>query len=99
MKQKMFTNDAVLELESHIVMELLLFQPQDLREWEEEPDEWEKREDLSGEDFEFAARPCAEKLLLDLALHFKDVAVPKLLEMLATVTGKTNQISYKLSKC
>jgi hypothetical protein len=84
---KVFTESSVIELINHIVMELLLFQPNDLREWEDEPDEWEKREELGGEDFEFAVRPCAEKLLLDLTLHFKPITVPHLLQMLDAVTG------------
>jgi hypothetical protein len=89
--ENVFTETAVIELVNHIVAELFLFQPNDLREWEEEPDEWEKREELSGEDFEFAARPCSEKLLLDLTIHFKDSTIPHLLKMLQTVTGKNNE--------
>ncbi len=34
--EKVFTESGVIELISHIVSELLLFQPNDLREWEEE---------------------------------------------------------------
>lgn len=86
-KKVIFTNDAVVELVNHIVMELLLFQPTDLREWEEEPDEWEKREEASGEDYEFAARPCAEKLLVDLSIRMRHVAVAQILKLLGTVSG------------
>jgi hypothetical protein len=86
-KKVIFTNAAVVELVDHIVMELLLFQPTDLREWEEEPDEWEKREEASGEDYEFAARPCAEKLLVDLSIRMNHVAVGQILKLLATVSG------------
>jgi hypothetical protein len=89
MKEKVFTDNAVLELVNHIVMELLLFQPSDLQEWEEDPDEWEKREELGTEDFDFASRPCAEKLLLDLALYFREITLPEVLKMVERVTGKS----------
>jgi hypothetical protein len=88
MHQKVFSEASILELVHHIVMELLLFQPSDLREWEEEPDEWEKREELGSDDFEFAARPCAEKLLLDLVLHFGSTSIPEILKLVTMVTGK-----------
>jgi hypothetical protein len=97
MQQKVFSEGSIVELVHHIVMELFLFQPSDLREWEEEPDEWEKREELGSEDFEFAARPCAEKLLLDLTLHFGSTSIPEILKMLATVTGKHNDYAHKIS--
>jgi hypothetical protein len=87
---KVFTEAAIIELVNHIVSELLLFQPNDMREWEEEPDEWDKREELASEDFEFAVRPCAEKLLLDLTLHFKTPTVTHLMKMLEAVTGMFN---------
>lgn len=88
LRKTIFTDSAVLELVNHMVLEILLFQPKDLVEWEEEPDEWEKREELGSEDFEFATRPCAEKLLLDLTMHFKETTIPELLKMVSTVTGK-----------
>jgi hypothetical protein len=88
-----FTDSLIEELINHIVTELLLIQPSDLRDWEEEPDEWEKREELASEDFEFAARPCAEKLLLDISLKYKELAANRLSVMLQTVTGKQHHSS------
>lgn len=92
LKSVVFTDNAIVELVNHIIMEILLFQPNDLREWEEEPDEWEKREELGGEDFEFAPRACAEKLLLDLALHFKEITIGQILKLLSAVTGNYNSV-------
>jgi hypothetical protein len=97
MREKVFTNNAVLELVSHVIMELLLFQPSDLQEWEEDPDEWEKREELGAEDFDFASRPCAEKLLLDLSLNFREVTLPEILKMVENVTGKSYIMTFILS--
>jgi hypothetical protein len=88
LKAQIFTEGAVLDLINHAVTELFLFQPKDLQEWEEEPDAWEKREELESEDFEFAVRPCAEKLVLDLAINYKDLTTSRLLEMLSMVTCK-----------
>jgi hypothetical protein len=87
MREVVFTDSSILELINHIVMEILLLQPKDLQEWEDDPDEWEKKEELGSEDYEFASRPCAEKLLLDLIMHFKDISIPEILKMASDVTA------------
>lgn len=88
LRKTIFTDSAVVELVHHLVLELFLLQPKDLQEWEEEPDEWERREELNSEDYEFATRPCAEKLLLDLTLHFNDITLEQLLILLGRVTAQ-----------
>jgi len=87
MRKAMFPDAAILQLANHLVLELFLLQPKDLQEWEDDPDEWERREEMNSEDYDFATRPCAEKLLLDLALHFKGVVLEQILHMLAEVTA------------
>jgi hypothetical protein len=79
-KTDLLREDLVREILFTMVKEFFVFRPSDLRMWEEEPDEWEKMEE-GGEDWEFAIRPCAEKLFLDLAKNFKDLIMQPLLEV------------------
>ena len=87
-KQELFTDDLVREMISTLVTRFFVFRPSDLRMWEEEPDEWEKMEE-GAEDWEFAIRPCAEKLFLDLAKNFKDLIVQPLLQVFYSVASES----------
>ncbi|OAK94196.1 ARM repeat-containing protein [Phaeosphaeriaceae sp. SRC1lsM3a] len=89
-KSQLLTDDLVREVVSVLVTRFFVFRPSDLRMWEEEPDEWEKMEE-GGEDWEFAIRPCAEKLFLDLAKNFKSLIVQPLLQVFHTVATPENE--------
>ncbi|EMD69487.1 hypothetical protein GGP41_001349 [Bipolaris sorokiniana] len=86
----LFTDDLVREMMSALVQRFFVFRPSDLRMWEEEPDEWEKMEE-GAEDWEFAIRPCAEKLFLDLAKNFKDLIIQPLLQVFYSVATPQNE--------
>jgi hypothetical protein len=96
-KSNLLTDDLVREMVSALVTRFFVFRPSDLRMWEEEPDEWEKMEE-GGEDWEFAIRPCAEKLFLDLAKNFKDLIVQPLLQVFYTVASESCQ-DLRLQGC
>lgn len=87
-KSDLLTEDLVREMMSTVVSRFFVFRPSDLRSWEEEPDEWEKREE-GGEDYEFSIRPCSEKLFLDLAKNFKDLLIQPLLQVFYSVASKS----------
>jgi hypothetical protein len=87
-KSQLLTDDLVREMISALVTRFFVFRPSDLRMWEEEPDEWEKQEE-GGDDWEFAIRPCAEKLFLDLAKNFKDLIIQPLLQVFYTVASES----------
>lgn len=89
-KSELLTDDLVREIISALVTRFFVFRPSDLRMWEEEPDEWEKMEE-GGEDWEFAIRPCAEKLFLDLAKNFKDLIIQPLLQVFHSVASESSQ--------
>jgi len=57
-----------------------VFTPRDLKQWEQEPDEWEKTQEGAGDDWEFSIRTCAEKLFLDLIINFKEDLLQPFLE-------------------
>lgn len=87
-RSQLFTDSLVRELMEVIVIRYFVLRASDLREWEEEPEEWERREDCEGEDYEFAIRPCAEKLFLDLAINYKDIVIQPLLNVFYSVACK-----------
>ncbi|PSN65266.1 ARM repeat-containing protein [Corynespora cassiicola Philippines] len=89
-KSDLLTNDLVREMVSAIVQQFFVFRPSDLRMWEEEPDEWEKMEE-GIDDWEFAIRPCAERLFLDLAKNFKDLILQPLLDVFYKVATPENE--------
>lgn len=87
--QKQLLKDSfVKELLEVVVSRFFVFTPRDLREWEEEPDEWEKQQEGEGDTHEFSLRPCAEKLFLDLAINYKDLVVQPLLATFYAVARK-----------
>lgn len=87
-----FVRDAL----ETIVFRLLIFRANELQKWTEEPEEWEQREDGSGDDWEFSVRPCAEKLFLDLSINYKEIVVQPLLSVIASISDSSNHdILYK----
>ncbi|OQO15046.1 hypothetical protein B0A48_00428 [Cryoendolithus antarcticus] len=89
-KQEFLSPTFVQEVMEVVITSYFVIRESDLREWEEEAEEWEKREIGDGEDWEFSVRSCAEKLFLDLAINYKDVLVQPLLAVFWTVATPTN---------
>lgn len=94
-KSELLTENLVREMISTLVTRFFVFRPSDLRMWEEEPDEWEKMEE-GAEDWEFAIRPCAEKLFLDLAKNFKELIIQPLLQVFYSVASEYLQQTVKI---
>ena len=80
-KTKVFTNDFVIQLMEILVTQYFVLRSQDLRDWEQEPDEWERKEEEIADAWEFSIRSCSEKLFLDLVINFKELLVPRLLDV------------------
>lgn len=89
LKTELLTEDFVRQMMETIVTRFFVFRYSDLRQWEEEPDEWERMEDGESEDYEFAVRPCAEKLFLDLSIHFKTLLTEPLLNVFYSIACKS----------
>lgn len=87
MKSDLLTESMVREMMETLVTRFFVFRPRDLREWEEEPDEWERREEGEGDVWEFSIRSCAEKLFLDLVINNKDLLTKPLLNVFYTVAS------------
>lgn len=80
-KTQVFTDSFVIEIMELVVTKYFVLRPSDLRDWEAEPDEWERREEEITDAWEFSIRSCSEKLFLDLVINFKELLVPRLLQV------------------
>lgn len=86
-RQNMLTESFVREAMDTLVTRFFVFKASDLQEWLEEPEEWEKREEGEGDDWEFSVRSCSEKLFLDLAINYKEIIVQPLLSVFYSVAN------------
>lgn len=86
-RETMLTESFVREAMDTLVTQFFVFRESDLQEWIEEPEEWEKREEGDGEDWEFSVRSCSEKLFLDLAINYKEIVVQPLLAIFYSVAN------------
>ncbi|PWY95481.1 importin 11 [Aspergillus sclerotioniger CBS 115572] len=78
-KSQLFTHDFVVNVMELLVTQFFRFRKNDFQEWEEDPEEWERKEEDIAEAWEFSIRSCSEKLFLDLVIHFKELLIPRLL--------------------
>ena len=85
LKQQLLTEAFVKQAMEITVTRFFVMRAADLKEWEDEPEEWEKREEAEGEGFEYSIRACAEKLFMDLAINFKALLIEPLLNVFYSV--------------
>ncbi|KAJ5084640.1 hypothetical protein NUU61_009219 [Penicillium alfredii] len=90
-KTQLFTQGFVVSVMELLVTQFFRFRKVDFQEWEEEPEDWEKREDENAEAWEFSIRSCSEKLFLDLVIHFKDLLIPRLLTVFYSFATPENR--------
>ena len=86
----LLTDAFAQEVMETLVTRFFVYRPRDLREWQEEPDEWERREEGEGDVWEFSVRSCSEKLFLDVVINHKDVLVEPLLRVFESVANISN---------
>ncbi|KAK0731359.1 armadillo-type protein [Lasiosphaeris hirsuta] len=77
-KTQLLTNELLLDIVRVIISKLFIFRKSDLEAWEEDPETWESQERNEGQAFEWAVRPCAERLLVDLLTYYKELGQPLL---------------------
>jgi hypothetical protein len=90
-KASLLTESFVRDALETVVFKLFVFRASELQTWSESAEEWEQREEGSGNDWEFAVRPCAEKLFLDLSINYKDIIVDPLLSVVGSITSSSTQ--------
>lgn len=86
-KDTLLVDGFVREMMETLVTRFFVFRGRDLRDWEEEPEEWERREEGEGDVWEFSIRSCSEKLFLDLVIHHKQLLVQPLLDVFNNVAS------------
>ncbi|KAJ8108454.1 hypothetical protein ONZ43_g6420 [Nemania bipapillata] len=94
-KLQLFSDDFVNQMARTIITHLLVFRKADLDAWEEEPQEWEQREESQGNAYEWEVRPCAEKLFLDLLIKYKNLLLEPLLAYFATAQDPHASVTTK----
>lgn len=77
-KDQLLTNNFLLDIVQVTISRLFIFRQSDLEAWEEDPEGWEAAERNEGQAYEWAVRPCAERLLIDLLTHYKELGQPLL---------------------
>ncbi|KAA8636307.1 hypothetical protein SMACR_04965 [Sordaria macrospora] len=77
-KDQLLTHNFLLDIVQVTISRLFIFRQSDLEAWEEDPEEWEAAERNEGQAYEWAVRPCAERLLIDLLTHYKELGQPLL---------------------
>ena len=86
MRTTLLSEDVIRQMMEILVTRFFVFRPQDLRQWEEEPSEWERQEG-EGDAWEFSIRVCAEKLFLDLVINNKELLIQPLLGVFYNVAS------------
>ncbi len=86
LKAQLVTEELACEIMETVVTRYFALRPAELREWEEEPEEWERIEEGDGDVWEFSIRSCSEKLFLDLLINFKHLLVQRLLHVFYSVS-------------
>ncbi|KAG8940803.1 hypothetical protein FRC00_012795, partial [Tulasnella sp. 408] len=76
LSQSMVT-DAV----SLLITRYIPLKPSDLERWEVDPEEFLNAEDKENDQWEFDIRPCAERVLMALALQYPDYVTPLLQQL------------------
>lgn len=87
-KSQLFIQDFVVNVMEVLVTQFFKLRESDFKEWEEDPEEWERKEEASAEAWEFSIRSCSEKLFLDLVIHFKELLIPRLLNVFYTFASE-----------
>ncbi|KAI1205398.1 ARM repeat-containing protein [Annulohypoxylon truncatum] len=85
LKVELLKDEFIIEISNVIVTRFLLFRQADLDAWEEDPQEWEQQEETEGNAYQWEVRPCAEKLFLDLLIHYKGLLLQHVLSYFVSI--------------
>lgn len=96
-KNDLLTELFAQELMENLVTHFLVLTLRDLKQWEEDPEEWEKSQESSGEDWDISIRTCSEKLLLDLIINYKELLVQPLIHVFKTAAGLFIHIEFGIA--
>ncbi|KAL2023612.1 hypothetical protein VTK56DRAFT_1769 [Thermocarpiscus australiensis] len=98
-KADLLTGDLLLDIVQVIISKLFIFRKSDLDAWEEDPEGWESQERTEGQAYEWAVRPCAERLLLDLLTHYRELGEPLLAYCNHATKADMNIVTKEAAYC
>ena len=81
--KEFFSEDVLIALVRHVILEFLMISKDDLEQWESDPEEYMNEE--KSEVWNYDLRPCSEVLMLSLVHHFSKTLVPVLVNMVSEV--------------
>ena len=87
----LFSDDFIRTIMDQLVRRYFVLREQDLVEWEEDPEEWERREEGEGEDLETSIRVCAEKLFIDISINSRALIVQPLVAAFQSIADPSNK--------
>jgi hypothetical protein len=89
MRDGLLSQELGMEIMEVVVTRFFVLREVDLRDWTQDAEEWERKEDSQGDGYMYAVRPCAERLFLDLMINFKEMLVQPLLQVFYKVASKS----------
>lgn len=95
LKNELLKDELVMQIVQVIITKLLIFRQADLEAWEMDPEEFEATERYDGDAWQFNVRPCAERVFLDLLVHYKTLLTPPLLEYFSQATATNADVITK----
>lgn len=94
-KTELLKDDLVMQIVNVIISNLLIFRQADLEAWESDPEDFESTEQYLGAAWQFSVRPCAERVFLDLLVHYKQILTQPLLSYFHQATVAESDLITK----
>jgi hypothetical protein len=89
----LFTAEFVIPIAKFLVDHFFVLRKDDLRDWEEAPDEWDEKLYGEANNWGDGSLPgCSEKLFLDLVINFKAVLIPQLVGVFNEIVRKYHHL-------
>ena len=92
MRTALLSGEFAQEVMETLVTRFFVITPRDLYQWDDDPEEWEKSQEDSGDDWELNLRTCSEKLFLDLMINYKELLVQPLINVFLTIAGTRSHL-------
>lgn len=89
--KELFADDFLRTIMDLLVRRYFILREKELAEWEDESEEWERREEGEGEDLETSIRICAEKVFLDVAINHKNLIIQPLVTAFQSISNLDNE--------
>ena len=87
-KEQLLDQKLVSEMMETLVTRYFIIRNEDMSEIHSDPEEWDLKCIEGSEAYESSLRACAERLFMDLSIHFKDWTLKWLVEVIKTYLGE-----------